>query len=175
MRNMPLIAGLVAAATGPAIFSAAAQDAPERCGDLPVAVAKTQAAIRAAATTRDLPALVALADRDASEYGFGDVEDLAAYWTMLKGDGTDIPAIVAAVFAQPCVVYRAEEMTEYAWPSAVDVPYAELSEAEKASMEALYDGHFRDQYLEGPDLGYYAGWRGFIAEDGRWTAFLAGD
>ncbi|MGH6962652.1 MAG: hypothetical protein ACREE7_19405, partial [Dongiaceae bacterium] len=121
MQYLLFIAGLVFTSIGPAY----SQDEPERCGELPAAVTKTQAAIQAAAAKGDLAMLAALADREASEIGFGDVEDLAAYWKMLAGEGTDIPAIIAAVFAQPCVVYRAEEMTEYAWPSAVDVPYAE--------------------------------------------------
>lgn len=30
-------------------------------------------------------------------------------------------------------------------------------------------------YLEDSETGYYVGWRIVIEDDGRWTAFVAGD
>jgi hypothetical protein len=75
----------------------------------------------------------------------------------------------------PCAAAIGEEGVSYGWPSAADLPYDELTAGEKAAFERLYDGRLEEQYLEGPQTGYYVGWRLYIDEDGRWTAFVAGD
>jgi hypothetical protein len=152
-----------------------AQEEPTRCDALPAAVAKTRDAIHAAAAKGDVDSLVALAEHDQATTSFGDVEDLGAYWRSLMAEGTDIPGIVRALLEMPCSVASGEEGTSYGWPSAADLPYADLTDAEKGALQTLYDGHLEDQYLEGPEVGYYVGWRLYIDEDGRWTAFVAGD
>lgn len=41
---------------------------------------------------------------------------------------------------------------------------------------ALYQGmDIESYYMDGPENGYYVGWRLVIDESGRWTYFIAGD
>jgi hypothetical protein len=153
-----------------------AEDEWERCGELPPAVAQTRQAIHEAAAARDYAALAKLADPDEFVYSFGEEGgDPVAYWQAVDREGTDIRATIGALLEMSCAVLTYEEMVEYVWPAAADAPYAELTAEETAALEALYAGEVEAQYIEGTEIGYYVGWRLYIAEDGRWTAFVAGD
>jgi hypothetical protein len=74
-----------------------------------------------------------------------------------------------------CAVAVYEEATEYAYPAAAEMAYADLTADEKAALEKLYPGEVEAQYIEGTEVGYYVGWRLYIDEDGRWSSFIAGD
>lgn len=158
------------------VGTASAQDEAQRCGDLPPAVAKTSQAIHDAATARDYDALAKLAGAGEFTYSFGDPGgDPIAFWKSVDAEGTDIRAIIAAVVEMGCAVAAYDEATEYVYPSAAEIAYAELTADEKAALEKLYPGEVEAQYIEGTEIGYYAGWRLYIDEDGRWTSFVAGD
>jgi len=174
IRTFILAAAAVVVLAGDGV---AQDDAPERCGELPKAVAEKAAAIRAAAAAKDYAALGALADAGEFVYSFGDGGgDPTAYWRELDKGGEDVAGAVAKVLDMPCVVMTYEEMVEYVWPAAHGVPYYDLTEAEKAKLGTLYPGQDPNfYYLEGPDVGYYVGWRLFIGEAGDWTGFVAGD
>jgi hypothetical protein len=155
---------------------ACAQDEAGRCGALPPAVAEKRAALRAAAEAGDYAALGRLADDSEFLYSFGDGGgDPVPYWRELEGMGTNIPDIVVRLLDMPCVELRYDALTEYVWPSANEIPYAELTPEEAAALDALYGPKLAEYYVDGPEAGYYVGWRLFIAEDGRWTALVAGD
>jgi len=156
--------------------TAAAEDEAQRCGELPPAVAQTKAAIRDAAAARDYAALAKLADPATFTYSFGDGGDPVAYWTSVDGEGTDIRATIAALLDMSCATFPGDETGPYyEWPAAAEIPYAELTEDEVAALQKLYEGKLEDQYIEGPEVGYYVGWRLLITADGRWDAFVAGD
>lgn len=139
------------------------------CGALPEAVSAKRDAIAAAAARDDLVAMAALANPE-DAFGFGDVEDIAQAWTGWKQQGTDMAAIARALLTLECSVYRLEGKGYYSWPAAVDLLASDL-----AKIAELNGGDFDAQYIEGPETGYYVGWRIIIEEDGRWTAFVAGD
>lgn len=156
--------------------TASAQDEAERCGDLPPAVAKTSQAIHAAAVARDYDALGKLAGPGEFIYSFGDEGgDPVAFWKSVDDEGTDIRAVIAAVIEMGCAVAVYEEATEYVYPAAAEIAYADLTADEKAALEKLYPGEVEAQYIEGTEVGYYVGWRLYIDEDGRWSSFIAGD
>jgi hypothetical protein len=158
--------------------AAVAQDGPaaERCEALPAPVAKMRADIRAAAVARDYGALAKLTDPSGFTYSFGEEGgDPVPYWKSAEAEGTDIPATIVALLDMGCAVIEEEDAREYVWPSAAEIPYAELTAEEKAALEKLYPGAVEDQYIEGTDVGYYASWRLYVDEDGHWTSFVAGD
>ncbi len=169
----------IAAALALWVSMAVAQDeeaAAARCEALPAPVAKMRADIRAAAVARDYAALARLTDPSGFTHSFGDEGgDPIPFWKSADAGGTDIRATMAAVLDMGCAVLTYEGMTEYVWPSAAEVPYAELSAEEKAALEKLYPGKVEDQYVEGTEIGYYASWRLYVDEDGHWTSFVAGD
>jgi hypothetical protein len=152
-----------------------AQDEADRCGYLPLAVVQKRDAVRAAATAQDYQALARLADPQEFVYSIGGAGDPVTYWQGLKTEGVDIPQIIVALLDMPCAVLNYDSGTEYVWPSASEIPYAELTPDEIDALQAIYNGKLTDNYLEGTETGYYVGWRLFIAEDGRWTTFVAGD
>ncbi len=157
--------------------AAVAQDEPaaERCGALPPLVAKMREAIRAAAA-RDYAALAKLTDPSEFTYSFGDEGgDPVVYWKSVDAEGTDIRATIVALLDMSCAVVEEEDATEYVWPAASEIAYADLTAEEKAALEKLYPGKVEDQYVEGTDTGYYASWRLYIDQDGHWTSFVAGD
>ena len=152
-----------------------AQDEADRCGYLPLAVVQKRDAVRAAAAAQDYRALARLADPQEFVYSIGGAGDPVTYWQGLKTEGVDIPQIIVALLDMPCAMLRYDSGTEYVWPSATEIPYAELTPDEIDALQAIYNGKLSDNYLEGTETGYYVGWRLFIAEDGRWTTFVAGD
>lgn len=156
--------------------AAAAQDEAVRCGDLPPAVSETKAAIRDAAAARDYAALAKLADPATFTYSFGGGGDPVAYWTSVDGEGTDIRATIVALLDMSCATFAGDENGPYyEWPAAAEIPYAELTEDETAALQQLYAGRLEEQYVEGPEVGYYVGWRLLINQNGRWETFVAGD
>jgi hypothetical protein len=169
-----LWAALVATTVSGHAIAAAAQDFGERCGELPGPVAAKRDAIREAAGRDDLAALAALATPE-DAFGFGDVEDIGEAWAAWKQQGTDMAAIARALLELDCSLYRHEGTTYYSWPAAVDLPVNDLTPEEKDRIAALNGIDFASTYLEDPETGYYVGWRIVIENDGRWTAFVAGD
>jgi hypothetical protein len=158
--------------------AAVAQDEPaaERCATLPAPVAKMREAIRAAAAARDYGKLAKLTDPSAFTYSFGEEGgDPVKYWKSAEAEGTDIRATMVALLDMSCAVIEEEDSTEYVWPAASEIPYAELTAEEKAALEKLFPGKVEDQYVEGTATGYYASWRLYIDVDGHWTSFVAGD
>ncbi len=158
--------------------AAAAQEEPaaERCGDLPPLVEKMREAIRAAAAARDYGVLAKLTDPSEFTYSFGgEGGDPVKYWKSADAEGTDIRATIVALLDMTCAVIEEEEATEYVWPAAAEIAYADLTAEEKAALERLYPGKVEDQYMEGTSTGYYASWRLYIDQDGHWTSFVAGD
>lgn len=173
---MKTILSLVAVVTLLASPVAAQDETAERCDALPAPVARMRDAIRAAAAARDYPGLVKLIDPAEFTYSFGEEGgDPVPYWKTVDAGDTDIRATIVAVLDMGCAVATYEDMTEYVWPAAAALPYADLTAGEKAALEKLYPGRVADQYIEGPDVGYYAAWRLYIGEDGHWTSFVAGD
>lgn len=165
--------GLLAGLLWPCIGHA--QEEADRCSYLPLAVVQKRDAVRVAAAAQDYQALARLADAKDFIFSFGGEGDPVPYWQSLKAEGVDIPQIIVALLDMPCAVLRYDSGTEYVWPSANEIPYAQLTPNEIDSLQAIYNGKLADNYLEGPEAGYYVGWRLFIAEDGRWTTLVAGD
>ena len=151
-----------------------AQDAV-RCGDVPDAVAKTRDAIIAATKQKDFAAFSPLIDRNAFAASVGDDIEPISYWESLLKEGDDVRPIMAALLKMPCTVYQGAEGEVFSWPSAADLPYDQLTKKEIADLQRLYGGHLEDQYIEGHEVGYYAGWRLSINSDGTWSEFVAGD
>jgi hypothetical protein len=152
-------------------------DKAVRCpATLPAPVAARQRSILAAARAGDYAAL----RREVTAPGrfqadFDTPRDPAPAWQEARRQGIDIAAAVAAIFAMPCSVIKAEGKTLYNWPSAMDFQWAELTPAERAPLERFYGAKIDQQWLEGRAKGYYVGWRGIIEADGTWVAFVAGD
>jgi len=165
--------GLLAGLVWPC--AADAQEEADRCSFLPAAVQQKRDAVRAAAAAQDYAALGGLADDTEFIFSFGGEGDPVPYWQGLKAEGVDIPQIIVALLDMPCAVLRYDSGTEYVWPSANEIPYGQLTPDEIDSLQAIYNGKLEENYLDGPEAGYYVGWRLFIAEDGRWTTLVAGD
>jgi hypothetical protein len=175
-NSVALVLAAIGVLTGLAVSPACeAQEEAERCGALPAAVIAKRDSLRAAAAASDYRAMAKLADESEFIYSFGDAGDPVAYWQSLKADGIDIPQIVVALLDMPCAKLTYDSGTEFVWPSANEIPYGELTPDEIDSLQAIYNGKLEENYLEGPEAGYYVGWRLFIAEDGRWTTLVAGD
>lgn len=171
-RMVPLALALALVCLGAA---AQAQEIV-RCGALPAAVAATRDAIAAAADAGDLAALAALADPDDFTYSFGGDSDPVAYWqSMLAEEGTDIAAMIVGVLDAGCTQEGDGTEGFFVWPAAAMLDYPDLGDDEIAALQTLYGGDLESWYIEGFDVGYYVGWRLYIAADGRWTAFVAGD
>ena len=169
-RLLP-IAGLLALL---AAMPARAQDAA-RCNDLPDVVVKTRDAITAATKQNDFAAFSPLIDRNAFAASVGDDIEPISYWEGLLKEGQDVRPIMAALLKMPCSVYQGAEGEVFTWPSAADLPYDKLTKKEIADLQKLYGGKLEDQYIEGHEVGYYAGWRLSINSDGTWSEFVAGD
>jgi hypothetical protein len=149
-----------------------AQEGAQRCGALPGPVAATRDAILAAAEG-GLEGLAALTDPQfTSNYGG---EETFAYWQYLKGEGQDIRETAKALLALGCAVDADDDTVFYTWPTAVDLPYADLTDEEREAIGALHGADIEDVYVEGTEVGYYAGWSLIITSDGRWFALVAGD
>lgn len=156
-------------------LAALGQNWGERCGDeLPVAVAEMRDKILAAAKGGSVEELAALADPELFTSNYGGEETLA-YWRALEAEGVDIGGIARALLALDCVPSATEEYVLYTWPPAADLPYSALTDEERAAIGALHGGAIEDVYVEGPEIGYYAGWQLIIAGSGRWFALVAGD
>lgn len=149
-----------------------AQEGAQRCGILPPPVAETRDAILAAAEG-GLEDLAALTDPQfTSNYGG---EETLVYWQYLEGEGQDIRETAKALLALGCTVDADDDTVFYTWPAAVDLPYTELTDAERKAIGALHGGDIESVYVEGSEVGYYAGWSLVITSDGRWFALVAGD
>jgi len=149
-----------------------AQEGAQRCGTLPPPVAETRDAILAAAEG-GLDDLAALTDSEfTSNYGG---EQTLAYWQYLEGEGQDIRETAKALLALGCAVDADDDKVFYTWPAAVDLPYGDLTDEERKAIGALHGGAIEDMYVEGTEVGYYAGWSLVITSDGRWLALVAGD
>jgi hypothetical protein len=150
-----------------------AQEGAQRCGTLPPPVAEKRDAILAAAEggLDDLAAL-AVSQDFTSNYGG---EETLAYWQYLEGEGQDIREISKALLALGCAVEPDDDKVYYSWPAAADLPYGDLTDEERKAIGALHGGDIEDLYVEGPEIGYYAGWSLIITADGRWLALVAGD
>jgi len=124
------------------------------------------------------PAVGAEVDPENFRYSFGDDGgDPAEYWRQIDSMGEDVLGAIMAVLDLPCAAtdYGTGSLT-FVWPAAAEIPFAELSLSERAGLAALYEGFDIDYYyMDGPEDGFYAGWRLYIDEDGRWTGFIAGD
>ena len=152
--------------------------AQPRCGELPAAVVSRVSAIRDAALARDYSAVGAEADPESFRYSFGDDGgDPVAYWRQADTMGEDVLGAMVAVLDLPCAAADyGTGLRTFVWPAAAEIPYAELSLSEREGLAALYEGFDIDYYyMDGPEDGFYVGWRLYIDEDGRWTAFIAGD
>ncbi len=156
------------------VSDSAAQQGGQRCGTLPQPVAEMREKILAAAGGDSIEALVALTDPREFTSNYGGEETLA-YWQGLEGNGEGIRGIARTLLALGCSVAAADDKVFYTWPAAVDLPYADLTEEERAAIGALHGGAIEDLYVEGPEIGYYVGWQLGITSDGRWLALVAGD
>ena len=154
-----------------------AQAQVQRCPDkLPAAVEARRAAIVKAATSRDWAALERLIGPGEFVYSFGDAGDPIGYWRDSVKQGTDIPRYLAAIFSMPCALSLEEDRPQYWWPAATEFEWKDLTAAEQAALDALYDGKVDEWYIEGRATGYYVGWRGSIEKrNGAWSSFVAGD
>src|SRR5258708_4435276 len=150
-----------------------AQDAA-RCTDIPDPVAKTRDAITAATKQKDFAAFSPLIDRNAFAASVGDDIEPISYWESLLKQGDDVRPIMAALLKMPCSVYQGAEGEVFTWPGAADLSYDQLTKKEIADLQKLYKGQLEDQYIEGHEVGYYAGWRLSINSDGTWPEFVAG-
>jgi hypothetical protein len=136
---------------------------------LPAPVARTHAALLAAAEAGDFEALRALLPADGFRYTFG--EEVAggpiAYWRNLQdGIGGRPLEALAAVLRLPYVLSRGI----YVWPFAYTLTGEDdLTEHERALLETVGG----DQLVV-PGTGYL-GWRAGIEPDGDWVFFIAGD
>ena len=156
------------------VAPAAAQDA-RRCTDIPDPVLRTRDAIMAATGQKNFAAFSPLINRSAFAASIGDDVEPIPYWEELRKQGTDIRPIMAALLKMPCAVYQGAEGEVFTWPGAADLPYDQLTKKEIADLQKLYNGRLEDQYIEGHEAGYYAGWRLSINSDGTWSEFVAGD
>jgi len=170
MRAILLAAMLVLIAQG-----AQAQNVQRCPAQLPAPVAAKRDAIVAAAKARDWTALKALIGPGEFTYSFGDEGDAIGFWQDSLKQGVDVPKMMVAIFAMPCMISLEDDRREYWWPSAAEYPWKDLNAAEKKALQDLYGAKIDEWWLEGRDKGYYVGWRGSIDAKGGWGAFVAGD
>jgi hypothetical protein len=156
------------------IMPARAQDGT-RCTDIPDPVGKTRIAIIAATHQKNFDAFSPLIDRNAFAASTSDDIEPISHWESLLAQGDDVRPIMAALLQMPCSVYQGAEGEVFTWPSAANLPYDKLTKKEIAALQKLYQGRLEDQYVEGHEVGYYAGWRLSINSDGTWSEFVAGD
>ena len=135
---------------------------------LPAPVARTQAAVLAAAEAGDYAALRPLLG-DGFRYTFGGpvAGGPIGYWQKLDDAGARPLEALAAVLKLPYTLSRGL----YVWPFAYDLSRAdELTAHERALLEQL--GGADRVFVPGTG---YLGWRAAIEPDGDWVFFVAGD
>jgi hypothetical protein len=135
---------------------------------LPAPVARTHAAVLAAAEAGDYEALRPLL-ADGFRYTFGGpvAGGPIAYWRKLEDAGARPLEALAAVLRLPYTLSRGL----YVWPFAYDLERAdELTAHERTLLERL--GGADRVFVPGTG---YLGWRAGIEPDGDWVFFVAGD
>ena len=135
---------------------------------LPAPVARTHAAVLAAAEAGDYEALRPLL-ADGFRYTFGGpvAGGPIAYWRKLEDAGARPLEALAAVLRLPYTLSRGL----YVWPFAYDLARAdELTAHERTLLETL--GGADRVFVPGTG---YLGWRAGIEPDGDWVFFVAGD
>jgi hypothetical protein len=135
---------------------------------LPAPVARTYAAVLAAAEAGDYEALRPLLG-DGFRYTFGGpvAGGPIAYWRNLEDAGARPLEALAAVLRLPYTLSRGL----YVWPFAYDLSQAdEVTAHERALLEPL--GGAGRVFVPGTG---YLGWRAGIEPDGDWVFFVAGD
>lgn len=136
--------------------------------ELPGSVARTRAAILAAATAQDYDALEPLVDAEIflSDAGFG--VDPVAYWRDL---GTAPLEAMAVLLALPHTVRETNEGTLYQWPRfTADSDPADMSAAERDALTTLLGESGLAASFQA-ETGYVAPRLGVLA-DGTWWFFI---
>jgi hypothetical protein len=135
---------------------------------LPAPVARTHAAVLAAAEAGDYEALRPLLGAG-FRYTFGGpvAGGPIAHWQNLEDAGARPLEALAAVLRLPYTLSRGL----YVWPFAYDLSQAdEVTAHERALLEPL--GGADRVFVPGTG---YLGWRAGIEPDGDWVFFVAGD
>ena len=132
---------------------------------LPAPVAKTHAALLAAAESDDYEALRPLVPTQFSYTFGGPFEGGAiAYWQMVEAESGERPIeILARILRMPYTLSGGN----YVWPFAYDKQPDELTPYERRLL-----GDLADDFGAGSG---YLGWRAGIAPNGAWRFFVAGD
>lgn len=144
---------------------------------LPEPVRATRAAMLAAARAADVGALQAIIDaQDGSiQLGFGGAETAAQFaeGNSQTGDSLDVLADLADILEAPYAkVDDGEGGHFYIWPYLAGAELDKLTDADKVAAYQLIDPEALPDFVE------YGGWlslRTIIDEDGRWSAWVAGD
>ena len=137
---------------------------------LPLAVAKTRAAIYRAAVAHDYKALRSLVDTEMFSYSFGESGDPIGYWR--EQEEAEIPLLGDILTG---VLHTRFGKTEdiFMWPSAAA---KEPSEWTEADLDALRKAGSTDEEISlFEQYGGYTGWRAGIRADGTWMFFVSGD
>jgi hypothetical protein len=137
---------------------------------LPLAVAKTRAAIYRAAVTHDHRALRSLLDPETFSYSFGESGDPIGYWR--KQEDAEVPILGDILTG---VLHTRFGKTEdiFMWPSAAAKEPSEWTEADLESMRKA--GSTDEEIRLFEQYGGYTGWRAGIRADGTWMFFVSGD
>lgn len=170
-RRFPGFVTVVALIAAVGCARIATRGLPVQSG-LPEPVARTRAAIHAAAARGDYEALRPLI-RPGFTFSFGNGGDPIAYWRQLEREGLERPLeMMAALLRLPYTTSRAGDAVYYVWPFAYTRPMRSLTAEERDLLTTIADDQeIASWMLEGSYLGYRLGIRG----DGRWMFFVAGD
>lgn len=145
---------------------------------LPPAVAEKRQALIDAARTGDIESLrpIIAAQSSPPNVSFGAPDDAVDYLISQSADGEGIEplAILLDLLDAPYAVFDPTgDSPSYVWPYLAVVPdLTSLSPAEKVDAYRLLS---HEQVSELVELQAWYYWRVYIAEDGEWQAFVAGD
>jgi hypothetical protein len=132
-------------------------------------------AIAEAAVACDLQRLVALA-LDGPEdffYGIGYIGDPSDFWYQREVEGEEPMRLLVCLLNLPYAPTSILEdgATWYKWPTASEVPWAELTESERDALRVCIG---EDRYYWAELYSEYLGPRLTISGSGDWLSFILG-
>ena len=145
---------------------------------LPKPVRQKREALIAAALSGDIEALRPIIEAQANPptVSYGGPDDAVDYLKTYSADGggTENLAILLNLLNAPYAVFDSRsEGINYVWPYLAVVPdLSALTPAQKVDAYRILN---HEQFTDLTELQAWYYWRVFIAEDGEWTAFVAGD
>ncbi|MBX7147021.1 MAG: hypothetical protein K1X44_06915 [Alphaproteobacteria bacterium] len=144
------------------------------CPILPNMVQNKVHAIQTAVLAKDYTQLQNLAYLPSFQQSYGENITPVEFWQREEKKGINIFNIILTLLSMDCVMTKGPEGDDYIWPSAVEIPYTQLSLSQQQTLQKLYQHNLDYMYDNNKERGYYLGWFITINHDGRWVTMIKG-